>query len=138
MGCDIHMVLEKRINGKWVTTQTFDAIESWNGFASPIARNRNYERFARLAGVRGDGPEPRGIPDDLSETGRYHVDVWSGDGHSHSWLPLKDAVKVFAETEHKKHEPNSTATEYPTDYYFGVSDDDSEMDDYRVVFWFDN
>lgn len=146
MGCDIHMVLEKRFGEKWVGIDTFvthhrapyTVEKGQMDWSTPVARGRNYMRFARLAGVRGDGPEPRGLPADVSETSKALSDAWDGDGHSHSWLPLKDAARIWVETER---EPSEYATKYPESYFFNadVSDGSSEAEtDYRVVFWFDN
>lgn len=55
MGCDIHLVLEKLTpDGKWVGIDTFKSHQCWpdNKWAVPIVRDRNYVRFANLAGVR--------------------------------------------------------------------------------------
>ncbi len=139
MGCDIHLVLERKNGAKWVAVNTFNSHESayGRGWSCPLARDRNYERFAALAGVRGTGPEPRGLPADISETARLLADDWGGAGHSHSWLPIKDATKVFLDTEHRAPEPDSIAAKYPSSHYFGVDDEES-AGDYRLVFWFDN
>lgn len=109
-----------------------------DGWHSPVARSRNYERFAQLAGVRGDGPAPRGLPDDMSETAALLVEDWAGDGHSHSWLPMKDAAAVFLATERN---PPEMAKKYPDSHFFGVDTSGASgksRDDYRLIFWFDN
>lgn len=65
---------------------------------------RNYDLFAILADVRngrgfagvltGAGFDPivapRGVPDDASRFYRAQVARWDGDGHSHSWLTLRE------------------------------------------------
>lgn len=78
---------EERIYGDWVATSLVKLPEPW-------WESRDYETFARLAGVRnGHGvrpiSEPRGLPADWNE---YYPDFgddsWRtelGD-HSHSWL----------------------------------------------------
>ena len=63
MGCDIHVMLEHRTRNK---AQSWDSL----GF-NAINPGRDYEKFSRLAGVRGDGDgyayvEPRGMPSDPS------------------------------------------------------------------------
>jgi len=149
MSCDIHLVLEKRRkDGKWVGIDTFlghhrlYAKKGEFDWDSPVARGRNYERFAALAGVRGNGPAARGLPLDISETTQEMVAQWGGDGHSHSWLPLKEASKIFLETEYQLAEENGYREKYPESYYFGVEkydeNDDKFFDNYRIVFWFDN
>lgn len=146
MGCDIHLVLEKRHGDKWVGVDTFTSFqrqyasgEPMDGFSMPIARSRNYERFAALAGVRGSGAEARGLPDDASDTTRLMSEEWGVDGHSHSWLPLTDAAKVWAATE--RYDVSDFAKTYPESHYFNVDCSEGSRNDaadYRVVFWFDN
>jgi hypothetical protein len=154
MGCDIHLTVEKQAkNGKWYAVNLFNAhhqspwrvqkkkvnwIDTWS---SPVARSRNYDRFAALAGVRGHGPKPRGLPNDVSESTRFAVEKWGPDGHSHSWLPLKDAVKIFFDTEYDENKKEGYVKNSPEYYFFGVdrvTEDPEELDQYRVVFWFDN
>ena len=78
MGCDIHMTLEMRHNGKWVGLHTFDYLPSEAfdmtdfdgdnlvkpGRSSPFlfwkVRSRNYALFGKLAGVR---TEELGMPE---------------------------------------------------------------------------
>lgn len=140
MGCDIHLVLEERDPDLgWVGVNTF-AGTNGNDYHSPIARDRNYRLFAALAGVRGEGPEPRGIPDSASSTTRLLVKQWGGDGHSHSWLPLAEAVPLFNKRWYEEGEtakdPKPYRDGYPSSYWFGVESDNIE--NYRLVFWFDN
>lgn len=74
---------------------------------------RNYAQFAILANVRngrrlmnlGDGREtdggeqfkpiamPRGLPDDVSAEVLAESESWGVDGHSHSWLTLRELVE---------------------------------------------
>lgn len=120
MGCDIHGWVEKRVNDKWIAVSELEDT------------SRNYERFSRLAGVRGMGPAPKGIPDDVSETTKYHIDEYGEDGHSHSWLPVSEVWEIFK------------ATNFRNDHYtywsvFGnYIDWEHEQQLYRLVFWFDN
>lgn len=146
MGCDIHLVLEKRDGEKWVGIDTFNGHhrakwelkdENEYDYSSPVTRTRNYHRFAKLAGVRGYGPNPRGVPDDASDTTRLMVKRWGSDGHSHSWLPMTEAAAIFAATAGDMDE---WAAKYPASYFFNVdtSDERTDADDYRIIFWFDN
>ena len=140
MGCDIHLVLERKTDAGWVGLNSFEMHHDRNAeYSFPIAGDRNYGRFAALAGVRGDGPQAIGLPDDISALTAELVREWDGDGHSHSWMPLKSAAKIFAETESfgaKRGERD------PIEYYFGVYFDGgrsaTSVEDYRIVFWFDN
>ena len=144
MGCDIHAIVEQQTDGgKWVTVNTLscfvaqrrkDADRDW---AFPAALERNYMRFAALAGVRGHGPGPRGVPADVSETGRFRIAAWNGDAHSHSWLTIVEASKIFADTEHWSEEeenPQSFARSFHACFFFGVECED--IDKHRLVFWF--
>jgi len=140
MGCDIHLVLEKKIGTAWVGVDLFNPFRSWidGSHQYPLTRNRNYRRFAALAGVRGDGPSPRGLPDDLSALALDEVNSWDGDGHSHSYLPISDAALIFAYTEfHPDHAPYEMPWgKHPVWYFFNV--DDIDADKYRLIFFFDS
>jgi len=127
MGCDIHGTIEILHNGKWVTERDIHRTP---------AENRNYTRFAALAGVRGNGPDPRGIPPGIGETTRYLIDRIGVDGHSHSWLPLSEAGQLFLDTEWDGVERTEYMMEYPTSYYFETDDEPNKQR--RFVFWFDN
>lgn len=136
MGCDIHLVLEKKFGEKWIGVDTFNGHETayGKGWASPTARSRNYTRFAALANVRGEGGlEPKGIPSDASDTTQALSDEWGGDGHSHSWLPVDEAAAIFAKTEREL--TDEYAKKCPAAHFFGAEGD---LSVYRLVFWFDN
>lgn len=143
MGCDIHLVLERKIGGEWVGLDPFKGHHrAWVqkgdiDWSSPVATSRNYTRFARLAGVRGDGPPPRGVPDDASSLTVYLVKEWGDDGHSHSWIGLKEACVIWAETRGDSRK-DKYPEEHPASYFFEVEDDPKEFDQFRLVFWFDN
>ena len=89
MGCDIHAIVE---------------FEDRHGDTSSLALDefwvpRNYPLFAALAGVRGDGPPPKGRPEKetkwLSDSGmksRYH-------GHSHSWATVEEWELALVSSE---------------------------------------
>ena len=143
MGCDIHLVREVLVGQKWIAVDTFQGHQmaypkEGRDWSSPVARARNYRRFAALAGVRGDGPDPRGIPYDVSETTRYLIGGWGVDGHSHSWLPVADAARIFLETNWwgEPAKPDDYASKYPEAFFFGVDSEDAPPS--RIVFWFDN
>lgn len=139
MGCDIHMVLEKNDEEfGWVGISNF---ENYDGFHEdrPLVISRNYRRFAALAGVRGDGPKPKGIPGDVSPLTQLGLKEWKYDAHSHSWLPLSEAVPIFKKRFYEAEKPIVTGSfedEWPASYWFNV--DDNEIEKYRLIFWFDN
>lgn len=166
MGCDIHPVLEKKVKfkdgtEKWVGLHDFalgSRYESWQDQKGtwrikvsghnwvPAFDARNYERFAQLAGVRGDGPAPKGIPEDASDMSRMLFEGWEGDGHSHSWTPLREALEICLATEFDSArvflDDTDPRKKDPLDYYFGIryfgDDENDSMDNYRVVYCFDN
>ena len=131
MACDIHIYVERNYHGKWVY------------FGSPHVQERNYRRFAALAGVRDDkGPDPKGLPKDLSDSVHMHYDFLAGDAHSMTWYDLETACLIFAATEYD--DKYSDALNQPHKHldrwaweYFGVWHYES-LSDYRVVMWFDN
>jgi hypothetical protein len=109
MGCDIHLYVEAKKNGKW------EAIDKWQTdsdgyFCVPYEERfytgRNYNLFSILADVRngygfagsdtGDGfkpiSSPKGNPSDISEQVKAESDKWGSDGHSHSFLTLKELL----------------------------------------------
>ena len=139
MGCDIHLHIECKINGEWYHYNHPDV-------------KRDYDLFAKMAGVRGDiDPisEPRGLPDDITFLTQFDAEVhWGIDGHSHSYLTVEEIqrLKEWYETQLPPAAPlfrfydifgflfgNSFdgILKYPNDYPFGV-------EDVRFVFWFDN
>lgn len=122
MGCDISALIERKVGDKWVMVNRLHG----------EATRRNYVRFAALAGVRGDGPAAKGLPDDISESGRLYADEWEGDAHSHSFLGAEEAARIFLATAH---EPDNYAKNYPCSYFFEI---EREEDNHRLVFWFDN
>lgn len=107
MGCDIHLFTEikKSINSedKWVNVDNWrynpyykegsdDGEEMLH--VESLYSGRNYELFGILAGVRdlsNDAiDDPRGLPEDVSSVTKKASDRWDGDGHSHSWLTLRE------------------------------------------------
>lgn len=125
MGCDIHGWVEVKVGDKYIAVKELKS------------RERNYERFAKLAGVRdyaetSDGT-PNGIPNDVSDTAGYDISEWGIDGHSHSYLPLEEAARIFLDTTDK---PDEYITKYPAIAFFDYEDED--LSNARLVFWFDN
>lgn len=154
MGCDIHMVLEKRV--------VVDGVEGWIGMhdfpttPDPKEGNhyqkqwwgvtgRNYALFAALAGVRGDGPNPKGMPSDASELAHYLSNGCGTDGHSHSFCSIQEFLTAYTDV---CSEESVVRREYvgalleggdawvysAGEMLFGYLDSEH----YRVVFWFDN
>lgn len=130
MGCDIHLYVERKVDGKWVSADMWkpdpDTDEEEGGprmiveRADRFYKGRNYDLFGMLANVRngrgfagcvtGTGFEPismpKGLPEDVSPEVKAESDCWNGDGHSHSWLTLAE-LKAYdwegKKTEHLGH-----------------------------------
>ena len=104
---------------------------------------RDYDFFARLAGVRGDGPKPNGVPSDASVMTQRVVARWEGDGHSHVHMTLREFVKrkiitdvTIADAAKSKLQGGDPIAEYLGDC---IDDDGITLDDNtRVIAWFDN
>lgn len=121
MGCDIHGWVEAKIGKKWVA------------IAELADDGRNYERFGLLAGVRGaTGVIPKGIPKDVSDTTHFHIESWSRDAHSHSFMSIKKALSIFKKT--------SGAQDYDLYHLCEMNEESFESitTKFRLVFWFDN
>ena len=138
MGCDIHPHFEVKINGEWKYYGEGDF-------------DRNYNLFAKLAGVRNYNEiekidDPRGLPEDITEMTKIHNDFWNDNVHSHSWISSEEYVKVFEFIDEmlKKEDYHYN---FDHIYLFGNSfhnfhkyreDYPEFLEDFRMVFWFDD
>lgn len=114
MGCDIHIMAEKRIseNSNWVRICSVFPLGEYDkkyykkDFGDSPFDNRNYGTFAFLADVRNYShcecltKEPKGIPDDACPEFLETCERWDGDGHSHSYISVAEFLsfdydKVF-------------------------------------------
>jgi hypothetical protein len=146
MGADIHMVLEQRFEDRWVGLHDYPyinktAVESDSG--TPLSRyffwkatNRNYKLFAAIAGVRGEGPDPKGVPDDASDLAHLAIESYGGDGHSHTWLSEEEAIRTWAPYVLKDGDWVAPERRQKVGDYLGM--DDVGRDQYRLVIFFDN
>jgi hypothetical protein len=95
MGADIHIYIEWKVGDQpWVHD---DGHVEEDGRIKEAADSRNYSLFAKLAGVRGDGPDPKGIPDDVSPKTKIAVSQYGEGGHSHSYESLYDFMRLNRE-----------------------------------------
>ena len=149
MGCDIHPVLEKKItkNGYdiWVGIHAFPTLQEGEKFHWYKATERHYRLFAKLAGVRGDGPDPRGLPDDVSDLA-YLLLNYDLDYHSHSWVTAREWIAACYELEDDPAKlflasnSEDPRIKDPMNYYlqYDVYEENDSRDNYRIVFAFDN
>jgi hypothetical protein len=167
------MVLEKRVKVRdreaWVgvnafpylTVQVYERNEGGyqtsTGSSSWFANNRNYDLFAALASVRGDGPRvPLGVPDDASDLALMMLDGWGEDGHSHSWMLMNEALPLFIHHGQlgqpgdvvlaAMHNGTEVALEGCFNHFWTLDEhyvngefvSRDKLSDFRLVFWFDN
>lgn len=112
MGCDIHLFTERKrsINSeeKWVNADNWKLNPYYDGQdkyekeyqLNKAYRGRNYSLFSILADVRNYSSnkpicEPRGLPEDVSYIIKTISDDYGSDGHSHSWLTMKELYDYF-------------------------------------------
>ena len=169
MGCDIHMFLEYKIDdGKWtphkghrVITEDKGTVNEFKHVSTIDATGRNYFLFAALAGVRGPGPDPKGIPKDLSDTIHIGVHQYGNDGHSHSYMSIEEFEEVLKKCNFKETDRTDIFYDWktldfesrPPDFTTIVAACKKEQEEfnidnilldskstiqYRVVFFFDN
>jgi hypothetical protein len=151
MGCDIHIVLEKKFGEKWIGMRELSARSEFKlnaetcEFEGPIyggyrARDRNYELFAALAGVRGEGPKPKGLPSDVSDLSRAILADYDGL-HSHSYCSISEYIEKLLLSDYEPAKifltVNHPAVARPYEFYFSMYPPE-EDEEYRVVFAFDN
>lgn len=151
MGCDIHLHTEVKIKGKWHHYAERNVERCYRLFAK-MANVRNYEEY-------GITPisDPRGMPEDASETTKFFCEEYGADGHSHSWLDAKeiDELYRFINDDLKlvggRIKQSGWWPEENFGYFFGntwagwnryqkYQEHLKEMgvEDVRFVFWFDN
>jgi len=168
MGCDIHMVLEKNFQGKWVGLHAYPylsksavrlygekyKVEDKLHIGGVVATSRNYRLFAALASVRGESPfghEPLGLPADVSELAGLMSDEYGVDGHSHSYILLPEFLRCYAYAKGDAEAYNKGCVaaiagevlpfkEFVPEV-LGMEwygEEFEKATDYRIVFWFDN
>lgn len=160
MGCDIHLFAEIRKDGVWeaagdsVKNEWYDHKDKETPDNQKYVReefysSRHYELFGILAGVRYTGfkpiVEPRGTPKDVSLEVKSHLDYWTSDGHTHSWLTLKEILEYMWSPRGKK----DIKSLGPNSFFDGTDctvakltklalDPHLKPEDIRVVLFFDN
>lgn len=148
MGCDIHIVVERRLKGrtKWVGLYSSDAAYQIIR-KNMIAARRDYGFFADLASVRGQSSlsqYPQNLPEDMSDLTREQFWRSPTDYHSASHMTIDQFTKTWMHSNQKLDEQwrsKDIRSDYAAYDLLGVSPDDFDDDkrpDYRVVFWFDN
>jgi hypothetical protein len=153
MGCDIHLWVVRYKNGQasvlqspeqeWHEAQGDEA--TWDRLWTKwrLATARNYERFAALSGVRGDGPEANGWPDwaqALLPEAYENCDL-----HSHTHMKVKKAAKIWVRTEWQGDDERKVevspkallARANPYAMYFQL-DEDADLNNVWILIAYDN
>ena len=165
MGADIHLYAEMRLpSGSWVCVRDLNSairnqgLRSYEEGKSVPSHSywrlcdRNYALFAALAGVRGEGPKPKDLPEDVSEYVQYWADRWDGDAHSHSWCTAQEFMTAWIRVGRDINNPsvseyhkialesgmNHAVLAFMWEMCSVDSEISSDANDYRFVFWFDN
>ena len=168
MGCDIHMMIETKVKTQkhgevWATVNTLNPIHG-DGLShsedfdkQPYGyyyrvEARDYEFFADLACVRGEGEyQDRGLPDDVAPLTLAFAESWGLDAHSHSYLYADEFIPLyikhcFTDEEKSKYaidrlsgKDSLTMFHYIMEKHFNVATkDEDDPRNYRFVFFFDN
>lgn len=156
LGCDIHTYKEFKINGEWVTGDTW---REYYGFSEPVEEiydGRNYHLFGLLAGVRAyryaydpihPVLEPKGLPDDICKEVKQANKERDEDWHSHSWLTISEikALPWFKWTVWREYHDSEGYFNGHLDFIRRILAFEKEAqqrglsgDEARMVFWFDN
>jgi len=136
MGCDIHLHIEMKVEGKWLH------------YGCP-AIDRDYALFAKMADVRNYGnitpiSKARGFPNDgVSKLTAVCFEYEKPDAHSISWLNKKeiDVLTEWYDRRFKEHVKWGCWNHHGIKSYLCGNNITSEVkgiDDVRLVFWFDN
>ena len=105
-----------------------------------LANVRNYSRVPPIS-------EPRGLPEDISEDVKSESEeYWSGDGHSHSWVSLKELLDFDYEKtfEDRRCEGDGEVVSFKKflgEQFFAqieILKTLGDPEDVRIVFFFDN
>lgn len=94
--------------------------------------NRHYDAFGALAGVRRDGPKPKGLPANLSDLAKLTI-TDNIDLHSHTWYTLAEAIEIFATVQHWD---RNFETLMPSRFTYLANGENTA--NFRVLFAFDN
>jgi len=110
MGTDIHLYAEVKLKNEWYCIRNYDEHLETSALTistrAPLREGdlsgvwwnlsgRNYRLFAALAGVRGEGPKPKGLPHDVSAVVRMYHDEWGSEIHSASWATAEEFFSAY-------------------------------------------
>ena len=111
---------------------------------SPVYSFRDYGVFLLLAGVRNSYyiepiSLPKGLPIDASDIVKRESDDWGDTAFSHSWLTMKELCICEQPIGNPELTKNFAYFKDRLCEHFGIScvTNNAELENYRIVFWFD-
>lgn len=120
-GIDLQKIREENIDSilennnkpkekKWISVDEWSFVKDvWSNAgeehddsyweSSEYYHGRNYEVFSILANVRKYdddkfGHDPKGVPEDASDSYLYMLESWKGDAHSPSYFTLTELIEM--------------------------------------------
>lgn len=110
MGCDIHLFIEYKVPSKFPNRETFYS------FGGEMWRNRNYNIFAKLAGIRNGYnikpiSKPRGLPEDIGDEAkaRNELFIFNSKNEEEDYITPEEAEKYIAQGSSKRIDENHIA-----------------------------
>lgn len=141
MGCCVHAHFEVKIDNKW------------EHYSIPNIK-RHYKVFEKMAGVRGDIANaispPKGLPNDISLITKIDSKCYDSNGHSHSWLSSTEFKQLYEYQKQHYILSGMDWMKFDSEQYgylfsngfesfeSGAKGYPKEIQDFRLVFWFDN
>jgi hypothetical protein len=152
MGCDIHVYIEKKKNGKWIPAQGFMQTDEDSLPDVPHHdkfSQRKYCLFGYIAGVRCPGLQhfkTNGFPMDASRPVKMQYKRMGVDAHTPSYLTLFELQTVDWHTDKIDcgygQGPvilrEAFQAFYDLVFWLQSYDYTCRTDEIRIVFWFDN
>ena len=156
MGCDIHAVIERKKYSEKEIEKLNAVRSSWEAkkwvIVGELDIPRNYGLFALLSNVRTYGYEIPRIsheltldedgesPEiDLSHVTRGYIQDYGTDGHSHSYISLKELENAdFSNPVFKEGFVQEIMSDIVNQMENLIADTSFTSEDIRMVFFFDN
>lgn len=99
MGCDIHVFVERKIDGEWQSLDKWEQDDDYCYVENEIFSDRNYQFFPFLGDARNsDSIQPiaahRGTPEVVSAPVKKYMDYYGCDLHSKSWISFRELLEA--------------------------------------------
>lgn len=123
MGTDIHIFIEwKKGDEPWSKDSHHQKEDhgDYQSIRQVTADGRDYELFGALSGVRSEGPEPNGLPEDVTDTVLEALTQFHYHSLSHASLEefMKKYFKIYPTEQRdlKKSKPDAFGEDYSLNY----------------------